>query len=144
MNGEEQTKESTPITNTSDLGTIGIGNKEKPKLDAKPCLVKMITVKPTNTKKGGKVEIVEFHVKHPAKEDLIRITSASIMRQRKDKKEIVSTGTFLDLDEDGNLQKGSPLADILVKYGAKTIPEMQGKTVETEIGSDNYLCIKAY
>lgn len=126
---------------TPNPKTIGIGTKETPKLKAEKCVVESVDTEPLTSGKGTKAV---FSLKHPSKQELIKVSSAVVMRQRKGKKEIVSLGAWVNLDEDGLLAKDSTLAQVLKFYNASNLTEMTGKTVETEVGEDGYLAIKAY
>ncbi len=127
---------------TPNLKTIGIGTRETPRLEATSCQVAGCDIELVG--KDKKAQKVVFHLVHPRKEDTISVSSVTLLRQKKDKKEIVSSGTWLSLDEDNKLQKDSALAILLRFYQANNLAEMTNKTVQTEIGSDGYLTIKAY
>jgi len=54
------------------------------------------------------------------------------------------SGTWINLDEDNKLRKGSALANLLAFFDVKNIKEMENKEVETADDGKGYLCIKAY
>lgn len=128
---------------TPNLKTVGIGNREAPKLSAVACVVQDTEIKLVG-QDNKKAQKVIFHLAHPAKDELISVSAITLLRQRKDKKEIVSSGAWVNLDEDNKLQKDSALAVCLRFYGVNNLAEMTNKVVQTELGTDGYLTIKAY
>lgn len=125
----------------SPTKTTGIGTKEQASLKPGTCEVVNTDIEEVGDKKARKAV---FFVKHPDKQEPVKMSSVVVMRKRKDKKEILTLGTWANLDEDGLIQKDSPLAMLLTHYGAKNLTEMINKKVETEQGNDNFLAIKAY
>ena len=115
---------------------LGIGNIEPEKVSLKPALVKIVNVKIETLSKAKKVS---FEVKHPAKEETIKISSVAYLVGR----EVKVTGTWLNLDRENKIQKGSALAVLLNKLSVLTIEQVIGKEIETEL-DDKYLCFKAY
>jgi hypothetical protein len=124
-----------------NLKTLGIGTKEAVKLEAKKCIVDNFEIVLVEKAKAQKVE---FYLKHPDKEELIKVSSIFVLRKRKDKEEIVSAASWINLDQDKLLQKDSALAICLRYYKANNLIEMIGKEVETKEDSMGYLAIKAY
>lgn len=114
---------------------LGIGTKETVAL--KPAKVKIVkaTVEP-----AGKGKKVSCEVKHPEKEETIKISELRYIKGT----EVVVSGTWLNQDEDGLIRKGSALANLLNHLGCKTIKELEGKEVDTELDAKGYLCFKAY
>ena len=83
-----------------------IGDKELPKLEAKPVQVQGVKVEPKFKKTDPDKEVGKIVVlicKHPDKEELMEFTQMKILKN--DKEKVV--GLWYHLDEDGNLQKGS-------------------------------------
>lgn len=115
---------------------IGIGDKEPERIILKPAKVTIVGAKIEDTPKAKKVV---FMVKHPDKENYVKLSSVAQIV----KKSVKVTGTWLSLDEDGKLQKGTALANLLTKIGAGNIEEATGKEVETDLDGD-YLCFKIY
>lgn len=115
---------------------IGIGNLEPERTTLKPAQVKIVDVRIEDTPKAKKVV---FEVKHPDKDRTIKISSVARIVD----KSLKVTGTWLNLDKEGNLQKGSALVDLLKRLGVNTIEESKGKEIFTELDGD-YLCFKAY
>ena len=117
----------------------GIGNKEIETL--KPAKVKIVDVSFTSVKFGSKTnEKVVLAVKHPDRDDLINISSAKMLKNDK----VKTTGIWYTTDEDGNVQKGSVLADILSFIGVQNLSQMKEKEVETVVDENGYLCFKFY
>lgn len=134
---------------TEDIFSKCIGNKEQKSLDAKPVVVLGFAVESVVGKSGGKnagKEVGKKLVvlcKHPDKTDPVKISSiASIVGTTK--KELKSSTLWVNLDEDGNIQKGSMIAVLLQKYNVQSLKELEGKTVETELDESKFLTIKAY
>ena len=116
---------------------IGIGTLDQEKIVLKPAKVKIVSVGIDETPKAKKIV---FECKHPSRENTIMISSVAHIVER----QVKVAGTWLNLDKENKLQKGSALAVFLGKIGASSIKEAIGKEVETEIGTNNYLCFKAY
>lgn len=137
------TEEQKPQNEESpNLALIGIGSKERKKLKPSKCIVENVEVKYIET---AKVSKAVFHIRHPDSETTVPLSSAFIMKAKKDNsREIKELATWFNLDEDKNIQKDSALAHILRKYGASNLMEMINKEVETETASEGYLTIKAY
>jgi len=115
---------------------IGIGKIEQEKVALKPAKVKIVGVSVEDTKKAKKVV---YEVKHPDREEPIHISAVAYLFDRA----IKVSGTWFNLDKDGQLQKGSANVVLLQRIGAATLEEAIGKEVETELDG-NYLCFKAY
>ena len=78
-------------------------------------------------------------MKHPDREEPILISAVAYLFDRA----IKVSGTWFNLDKDGQLQKGSANVVLLQRIGAATLEESIGKEVDTELDG-NYLCFKAY
>ena len=115
---------------------IGIGTLDRERVALKPAKVKIVGVKIEETAKAKKVS---FIVKHPDKEEPIKLSSVSYIME----KEVVTSGTWFNLDKEGKLQRDSATAILLRKIGALTIEDAVGKDCETEL-EGKYLCFKAY
>lgn len=115
-----------------------VGNIEPEKKEVLiPKKVKIVEVRLRTSKKG---EIVECVSKHPDKEEPIKISSVSILKD----KQLKTSGLWYVEDKDGNIQKGSALAVFLQKVGVNTPKELEGKEVDTELDDAKWLCFKAY
>lgn len=123
------------MENQTELN-IGLGTKEPEKKILAPAKVTIVSVAVESLAKAKKVV---FIVKHPAKEETIKISSVSMLVDR-----VVKTvGTWLNLDSDGLLQKGSALHTFLAKIGCENINQSIGKEVDTELDG-NYLAFKVF
>ncbi len=117
---------------------IGIGNIELERQNLQAAKVKIVKVEVVDVEKA-KSKKVNCEVKHPNKEETIRISSVAYLQERN----IVVKGLWFNLDKEENIQKGSALATFLSKVEAKTLTELEGKEVETELDG-NFLCFKVY
>ena len=125
------------MTEQTELNKV-IGTIESERKEAlKPTKVKIVEVVLRDTKKG---KIVECKAQHPDREEPIRISSVSYLRER----QIISGGLWMTEDKEGNIQKGSALAIFLSKVGVKTPKELENKEVDTELDDKEWLCFKAY
>lgn len=115
---------------------IGIGTIEPEKTTLQPAKVKIVNVKIEDTPKAKKVV---FECKHPDKEETIRLSSVA----RLINKSVKVKGTWLSLDSEDNLQKGSALVDFLKSIEASNIESAIGKEANTELDG-SFLCFKAY
>ncbi len=121
-----------------------IGTKELPKLEAKEVEVQGLRLD-SKTKKGSdKVvgEILVLICKHPDNEKLIEFTKVKNLKG--DNLKVV--GLWYSEDEDGNLQKGSAIVELLKFYKVEKIVDLEGIKVQTVEQSTEqpYLCIKGY
>lgn len=129
-----------------DIFSKGIGDKEQKSLEAKPVIVQGKVVEPVTGKAGSKNAGKEVGkkltliCKHPDRTEPISLSSIVIVSG----KSLKNTALWLNLDEDGKLQKNSPIALLLQKYGANSINELEGKTIITELDESKFLTIKGY
>lgn len=130
---------------TDEIFSKGIGNKEGISLVAKPVVVQGLKSEPVKGKADGKNAGKEVGkkliliCKHPDKEESLNMSNM-VMRVGN----IIKASTiWINLDADGNIQKGSLVAMLLQKYSASTINDLIGKTIETELDG-KFLAIKAY
>ena len=135
-----------------DIFSKGIGNKPgKKALEAKPVVVQGRETEPI-FKKGtppedkisGKVKPIGHKLvlicKHPDKEETIKISEMKFVSG-----ESIKTSTiWINVDADGNIQKGSTLAVLLEKALVDTTANLVGKTLNTELDANKFLAIKAY
>lgn len=115
-----------------------IGTTEPERQVLKPARLKIVNVEIILVEKAKSKKAV-FEVRHPDKEETIRISSVAYL----DGREVVTSGTWYNLDKEKKLQKGCALAVLLNKIGAKNLQESIGKEVESEL-EGKYLCFKAY
>lgn len=125
---------------TPNLLTIGIGNKPKEKLKAIKCEVIKVE---TEYIEKAKINKAIFYLKHPDKDE-VKISAVTLLKQKKDKKEIVSYATWINLDKESKFEMESPLAQLLRFYEVSNLSEMVGKKVDTESDNEGYLTIRAY
>lgn len=133
-----------------DIFSRGIGNKEgKQSLIAKPVVVQGVSSegvykkgtqeedKPKSKPIGHKLVLI---CKHPDKEETIKISEIKFISG-----ESIKTSTiWINVDDDGNIQKGSTVALLLEKANVAIINDLPGKTLATELDSNKFLAIKAY
>jgi hypothetical protein len=133
-----------------DIFSRGIGNKEsKQSLTAKPVVVLSVSSegvykkgtkeedKPKSKPIGHKLLLI---CKHPDKEEPIKISEMRFIVG-----ESVKTSTiWINVDEDGNIQKGSTVAVLLEKAQVENVNMLVKKTLPTELDINKFLAIKAY
>lgn len=133
-----------------DIFSRGIGNKEgKQSLMAKPVVVQGVASegvykkgtqeedKPKNKPVGHKLVLI---CKHPDKEETIKISEMKFISG-----ESIKTSTiWINVDDDGNVQKGSTIAVLLEKANSPNVNGLVGKTLPTDLDANKFLAIKAY
>ncbi len=122
-----------------------IGDKEVPKNTVSPAKVTIVSVTIKKENKEGKkmdTPLAEFHVKHPDKDETLKITKVKYL----DGENLKAVGFWVQIDPDGNFYKGSAVEIILSKLGCETLSETIGKEIDTieESKDSPYLCLKAY
>ena len=113
------------------------GTKESISLEPKTVKIEKVSIEIVGEKGNKKAS---FEVKHPDKEETIRISSVKY----ESKKALEVSGTWVNLDEDKKLRKGSALSNFLAFLKVATIEEAVGKEVSTVEDEKGYLCFKAY
>ena len=131
--------------NTDDILKTGIGNLDKKSNALKPAKVTITAILVKDTKKNGeKMEapLIEFMVKHPDAEDLIKLSKVKQLINDK----VSCNSTWLTFDEEDNIQKDMPLSRLMNFLNVKTLAELEGKEIETleESDSVHFLTLKAY
>lgn len=120
-----------------------VGNIEKPKLEAKPVTITGIQVQEkTKDDKPMKVPLVNLLVKHPDRDDAIKISKIqSLMKSR-----VVTRAFWLVYDKEENIQKDSAVADLMNYLKVETLKEAEGKTIDTSFESEDssILCVKIF
>ena len=122
-----------------------VGDKEVPKntVSPKKVTIASVTIKKEN-KEGKKMDtpLAEFHVKHPDKDDLLKITKVKCLIDDN----LKAVGFWIQIDPDGNFYKGSAVEIILKKLGCESLADTIGKEIDTveESKDSPYLCLKAY
>ncbi len=128
---------------TNDILNKKVGNKEIPRLMPKEILVQGIRVdekKKSDGKKAG--DILVLISKHPDRAEVIELTQIMLIRGDK----VFVTGLWVNLDDDGNIQKGSPIDKLLALSESATIKDLVNKKLQTVVqtGEIKYLCVKGY
>ena len=116
---------------------IGKIEPEGKRLEPKKVKIVKVEIVEVGEKKNRKVNCSVLHPDYS--EGMITISSVSYLRDKK----IVNTGLWFNLDKEENIQKGSALAVFLTKTNSKSLKELEGKEVDTDL-EGNYLCFKAY
>lgn len=123
---------------TQDKLEIEIGEIESENKSLEPKRVKIVDTEivAVGEKKSLKVNC---KVAHPDHDSVITLSSVAYLRDKK----VITTGLWFNLDKEGKIQKGSALALFLNSLGAKTLKEIIGLDVDTDL-EGKYLCFKAY
>lgn len=122
---------------TQDILNLKIGEKES--VNLKPARIKIVnvTVEEVGEKKNKKIVC---NVKHPDKEELIKISSVKF----ENKGNLSSVGLWYNPDEDNNIRKGSALSVLMNFLNAPTPNDLTDKEIETAEDEKGYLTFKAY
>ena len=117
-----------------------VGTIESEKKRLEPKKVKIVKVEIIEVGKEKKNKKANCLVEHPDySEGQITISAVAYLKDKK----VETTGLWYNLDEEGNIQKGSALATFLNYTNSKNLKELEGKEVETD-SDGNYLVFKAY
>jgi len=115
-----------------------IGTRESVKLKPAELTIKEVTVEPVPGEK--ELKKVVCHCLHPAKpNETIKISSVRWIITDK----VKTMGLWLQVDEDGNIQKDSALAALLTKLDSKTLKELEGKKCNSDLDG-KYLVFKLF
>ena len=120
-----------------DILKAEVGIKESETLKSAAVQIKRVRVEDIGDKKNQKVV---YSVKHPEKQEEIDISSVKYER----KGELITSGLWVNLDEDNKIRKGSALAQFLGFIGVKSPSLVVGLFAETTHDDKGYLCFKAY
>ena len=126
--------------NIQDLD-IEIGTKEQIKLTPKRVKIiepQIIEVKSKEGKYIGKKLVCLS--KHPDKSEAVAISSIQFLKDKK----VITAGIWLTKDSCGLIQKGSGLATLLERTNSKTIKDLVGKEIETDLEDSGYLCFRLF
>ena len=126
-----------------DLLNKKIGDKEIPKLQAKDILIQGFRIEDMSTeKKKVETPLLFLICKHPDKQESMELTKIKVSRNEA----LKVVGLWVQTDLDGNIQKGSPIDDLLKIAGAECIADLESKTLPTIMQSESsqYLCIKGF
>jgi len=117
-----------------EIGTI---EPESKTLEPKKVKIVKVEIVEVGEKKNKKVNC---SVEHPDYNDgTITISSVNLLIEKK----VKSVGLWYNLDKEDKIQKGSALASFLSATGSKSIKELEGKEVDTDL-EGRFLCFKAY
>ena len=119
-----------------------VGTKEATKLAPGSVVVKSVTIEPP--KEGSKAKLVTFHCLHPDREELVKLSAINVKKVQGNNITIKKETLWHNLDEDGNIRKGSAVASVMNFYTKKTLNEFLNSSVTTEADAAGYLVIKAY
>jgi len=123
-----------------------IGTKEQPKLSAGSVIVKSVEVlqkEPKDAKKK-KFKIVEVGILHPDKEEIIKLSNLKIKKVQGNNETITRDGIWYREDADGNIDKNCNASQLIRFYNKKTLNELVGISITTELDNAGYLAIKSY
>ena len=127
--------------NTEDALSIEVGTTEATSLTAAEVGVNEVSVEEQKDKTGKRIgDKVVLLCKHPDKDEPIKISAVKYEKNN----QIKVSGIWFNKDDAGLIQKGSALSLMMLKFGAKTINDLKGKSLPTTLDSKGYLCIKAY
>jgi len=123
-----------------------VGNKEVEPLKEKPVTIVGVAAESVLGKKGSKNEGKEVGkklvviCKHPDKEEPIRISEMKFV-----KGDSIKTSTiWINLDDEGNIQKGSMVVILLDSMKAEILKDLEGKKIDTIYDLNKYLCLRCY
>ena len=117
-----------------------IGNIESETLKPKAVLIigsRIQEVSKDNKKIGEKVVLI---CKHPDKEEHLEVSKVKFLKNDK----VTTSGLWFNLDDNKEILKISALAKTLNFNNVTNIGSLVGKTLETDLDANGYLCIKAY
>lgn len=143
MKMENETNEvNKPVSPVVDRLNKPIGTIESQKLEAKPIQCQGVRVdeqfKKDGTTKVG--DIAKLVCKHPDKDEVMEMSKVQhIVGQV-----VKEVGLWYNEDKEGNIQKGSALADLLKHKQVLNLNALIGKEFETVTNNAGFLVIKAY
>ena len=113
------------------------GDKEAEAL--KPKTVKIVRIYPQEVGDKKNIKLV-CEVKHPDREELIRISSVKYEQKGK----LTTVGLWVNKDEDSKIRKGSAMAVFLAFLGINIPKDLEAVDVMTAEDEKGYLTFKAY
>jgi len=136
-----ENKENETIKTNEETMNVEVGTKETVALQAAEVTVDNVAIEEQKDKTGKRIgDKIVLTCKHPDKEESIKISSVKYEKNN----QIKTTGIWFNKDDEGKIQKGSALALMMDKLGAKTPNDFKGKSLPTTQDEKGYLCIKAY
>ena len=133
---KEVHKQMENTTEQTSLET-GIGTKEPVSLQPAKVKIENVNIEVVGDKKN---EILKCAVKHPDKDELIKISEVKYEKNS----ELRTSALWVNKDDDGLIYKGSALATLLEFTGAKTPKDLEGKELDTVLDDRSFLAFKAY
>ncbi len=121
-----------------DILNLETGTKEIEKLSPKEVKIEKVEIELVGEKGNQKAV---FSAKHPARDEVIKISG--VKYESKGGK-LVTSGTWINYDEDDKLRKGSALANFIAFKNVKVLTEFVGLSLETTEDEKGYLCFKGY
>ena len=131
--------------NTDDILKSEIGNLDKKSNALKPAKVTITEILVKDKKNNGETmdtPLIEFMVKHPDNEELIKLSKVKQLINDK----VSCNSTWLTFDAEDNIQKDMPLSRLMNFLNVKTLDELKGKEIDTleESETVHFLALKAY
>lgn len=130
--------------NQDNIFNKKVGNIEKQKNTLSEKIVTIVGYTEQTEKSNGdkmKVPLVQILIKHPDKEETIKISKIKVLLKDK----VITKSLWVQLDADNNIQKSSAIDNLLSYHKVNTISELEGKVIDTVMDEEsNFLCLKAY
>lgn len=123
----------------TNIGQLEVGTIEREREMLEPKKVKIVNWSKKTVEKAH-ADKIEFEVKHPDKDEVIRISAVSFLRD----KSVITLATWVNLDKENKIEKGSALAILIDKLGVKNLDELKEKEVDTETDDRGFLVFKVY
>ena len=115
-----------------------IGTIEKEMTQLEPKNVKIVRILVENIEKAKSDKVI-FECEHPDAEKTIKISSVSYIEGN----QVATTGTWVNLDKDNKIQKGSALALLMNWAKVEKVTAMANQDMVTCL-EGKYLAFKAY
>jgi len=144
MKMENETNQAEqPVSQVVDRLNKPVGVLESQKLEAKEIQCQGVKVvekfkKEDPTTKVG--DIVILACKHPDKDEPMEMSKVQHIVGTS----VKEVGLWYNEDKEGNIQKGSALADLLKHNKVPNLNALIGKEFETVVNNAGFLVIKAY
>jgi len=124
---------------TGSRENLDLGISDHDIVTLKPAKVKIVRVEVISVGKEKKAKKLVCFSKHPDKDELIELSNVKYI----DGEKITVSGLWVNMSDDGKLQKNSVLAQFMKFMNATLIKDLEGKECETVL-NDKYLTIKGY
>lgn len=123
---------------TQEILDLETGTKEIVSLKPSKVKIVKVSIEEVGEKKNRKAS---FEVKHPDRDETIKISE---VKYEKKGGKLEISGTWINLDEDGKLRKGSATARLIESLDVKTLKETEEKEIETCEDERGFLAFKLY